>query len=402
MRKRILWIPQLATIDKQTNKVIINADSNITILNGMIENLSDDFSFAVIMPQECYCNVNYHEAISDKAKIFSKKGMPVNSFSLRYDFDFNEMIDFINHINPDVIVNNTSTLTKNIKAVIYYLRSEAKLVNFMHFLDHPLENKVPNEVSYFIRQLEGIVCSDLPVFQSYTVKSKALDSLASYITHDEIFRSKKLWDLEYDVWNATYSQKEVDSYEAVKPEKKRIIFPNRLSSTNYSNHLRFFEAIRNISETRDDFEVVVNNPTKYMTYEEIGKLCPNLKVLNDGNLLDRQQYFEALKSSDIGVALFTQEGHGGVSSKQFQAAGCLPVYPMVNEYAYLMPESYQGFCNVNLKDLEMALNYTLDICRTDKGKAYSDKAKELIYERDSFEANSKKVKESLIKLINGN
>ena len=54
--KKILWIPQLATVDKQTGKIIINADSNITILNGITDNLSSDYKFSILLPPEKDCN----------------------------------------------------------------------------------------------------------------------------------------------------------------------------------------------------------------------------------------------------------------------------------------------------------------------------------------------------------
>lgn len=401
--KKILWIPQLATVDKKTEKIIINADSNITIMNGIIDNLIYDYKFDILMPCPNYCNCNYSKAINsfNKVNFLTLAHKQLSAFSLRYEFNFHEMMDNIEESQPDFIVNNTPSLTRNIKAVLYTLRSklqvQPKLINFLHFLDYPGENKVPTEISYFLRQVEGILCSDLAVFQSYTVRDKTIFAINEYFPKVKDIINK---DYRHTVWNATYSQTDIDKYketpkfsESLLP--KTIMFPNRLSSTNYSNHLRFFEAIQNISKTRNDFRVIVNNPTQYMTYEEISKLCPNLKVLNDGNLLSREQYLKTLHQVDIGVALFVQEGHGGVSSKEFQAAGCLPVFPKINEYEHLMPEDYNGFCNPDLHDLEIALNYALDICRTEKGIELVKIGKKLIFERDSFEFNIETVKNDL-------
>jgi hypothetical protein len=403
--KKIFWIPQLATVDKKTGKTVINADSNITIMNGVIDNLVNDspdcprYKFDIFMPSEEFCNCTYDKAINSwkEVGIYSSVHKPISAFSLRYDFDFQEMVNIIEDSEPDYIVNNTPSLTRNLKAVLYMLKSklsvQPKLINFLHFLDYPGENKVPKEISYFLRQIEGVLCSDLAVFQSYTVKNKVVTAIDEYFSKlkDVINKNYRLV-----VWNATYSQAAVDKYTGLqKFQEKTIIFPNRLSATNYSNHLRFFEAIRNISKTRNDFKVIVNNPTQYMSYDEISKLCPNLKILNNGNLLNREQYFQTLNQADIGVALFVQEGHGGVSSKEFQAAGCLPVFPQTNEYAYLMPGNYQGFCKSDLSDLESALNFALNVCRTEEGYKLIETGKKLIFERDSFEFNIKKVKEDL-------
>jgi len=398
--KKALWIPQLATVDKITGKTIINADSNITIMNGVINKLHEEFVFYVLLPEQEKCNCLHSEAISEHAYILNSLNAPIHSFALRYDFNFNEMMDIITTSQPDIIVNNTPSLTRNIKAVAYLAKNKAKIISFLHFLDHPEENKVPCEVSYFIRQMEGILCADKAVFQSYTVAEKAMQALNTYLP-DMKHLLNPLIDAEgdhlhYDIWNATYSQDAINKYQGEKQfDKKTIVFPNRLSSTNYSNHLRFFEAIRNISKTRNDFQVIVNNPTKYMSYIEIEKVCPNLLVLNNGELLDTKQYFEMLWEADIGVALFTQEGHGGVSSKEFQAAGCLSVFPKVNEYQHLMPSDYQGFCKSDLSNLEDALNCVLDVARTPVGNELASIGHKMIYERDSIEFNIHNVKRTL-------
>jgi len=402
--KKILWIPQLATTDKTTGKIIINADSNITIFNGIASELvKKDYKVDILMPHILNCNSDFSEALynDENIRVVQLKQGPLNAFALRYDFDFREYCDIIKESNPDIIVNNTPSLTKNIRAVLFHLKLNVKVVNFLHFLDYPGEDKVPLPISYFMRQIEGIVWSDLAVFQSYTVRDKAMKAIDKYFKTyvREYNKTIKREKINVAVWNATYSQKEIDNVVvSSKFGKKTIMFPNRLSSTNYSNHLRFFEAIRNISKTRNDFQVVVNNPTKYLSYEQIKELCPNLVVLYGGALMNKGQYFVTLKSCDIGVALFTQEGHGGVSSKQFQAAGCLPVFPKCNEYAHLMPDVYEGYCKTNLEDLERAINYALDICRTKEGDKLVEIAKFMIVGRDSFENNMPNVLHSLDEL----
>jgi hypothetical protein len=400
--KKVFWIPQLATVDKVTGKTIINADSNMTILNGIIENMPDDYSFYVFMPAERFCNCSFHKAITANKDItfLESSTKPISAFSLRYDFDFSEMMSTLDMVQPDFIVNNTPSLTRNLKAVLFMLKSkmknQPKLINFLHFLDYPGEDKVPKEISYFMRQVEGILCSDLAVFQSFTVRDKALFAIDEYFSKIKEFMNP---NLKSSVWNATYSQSAIDKFKnQEKFEKKTIMFPNRLSSTNYSNHLRFFEAIRNISKQRNDFQVIVNNPTQYMSYDEISKLCPNLKILNNGNLLDRELYLKTLHQVDIGVALFVQEGHGGVSSKEFQAAGCLPVFPQTNEYQYLMLPDYKGFCKIDLSDLENSINYTLDVCRTKEGNDLKIIGKRMIFQRDSFEFNIRNVKKDFDEL----
>ena len=401
MKKRILWIPQLATVDKVTGKTIIDADSNIVILKCIINSLKNDFDFHILMPQEVDCNVTFIEVFGNntniKIEMLSSKNE--SAFSLRYDFDYLTYKTIIKEVGPDIIVNNTAPISRNIKAILKSLKLPTQLVSFMHFLDLPKENKVPRDISYFMRQADGLFISDLCVFQSETVKEKTLKGLKTYFKK---YMEDENIKLNYTVWNGTYSQTELNNYQLPMPRwdipyKVNIMFPNRLSSTNYSNHLRFFAAIRNISKQRNDFNVFVNNPTKYMTFEEMQNLCPNLSEVSRKQL-SRDEYISLLHLMDIGVALFTQEGHGGVSSKEFQAAGCLPIFPRINEYKYLMPRGYEGFVKKDLNNLEDALNKIIDIIKYKQKFKHQMEGLRRIYERDSIECNVKKIKKSLDEL----
>ncbi|MHA1755517.1 MAG: hypothetical protein ACTSVV_02020 [Promethearchaeota archaeon] len=400
MKINILYIPQLTVFNKQNGKCLITADSNIVIMQGIInEFLKQNLpvSFYIIMPDISLIgdfNESFNKTVFGKENNninwITFKYFPSHSFAQRYHFDFKQW-EIFKEFNIDIIINNTAPLTKNLRCLFKLFGQNPKIISFIHFFDDIRFKKVPSEISYTLRQLESIFCSDLVVTQSETVKEQIEYNFKN------IFRGKH--NINIEVWNCTYSQNEIDKYKTnEKFLKKTIIFPNRLSSTGYSNHKRFFEAVNKIYRKRKDFQVIINNPTSSYTLTQLKKECQPIIFINKGKFLSREKYLNILWKSDIGVALFTQEGHGGVSSKEFAAAECLPVFPKTNEYKFLMPITYKGFVKKDLSNLEESLNYVLDICRTKKGEELAKKARELVYKRDAIEANAYKAVSQILTL----
>ena len=290
---KLLWLPELATIDKRTGKIILDADSNIVIMEGICKTLYEcgEFQLYTAIPRSELTNVPHIAAFNTSIfkKIYCYSDVHSHAFSLRYNFDFKYYSYLINAIKPDVIVNNNSAITRNIVTVAYMLgMRDVSIINFMHFLDSPDDKKVPKNVSYFTRQIEGILSADVAVYQSKAVKAKAEKDMKTYF--------KKAYLTHFDrnigsgVWNATYSFDNANKFPANRVGKKKILFPNRLSSTNYSNHSKFFNAINRLSNVRDDFYVIINNPTGYLSRKNIEELVvqysPHHSIYTAGNGTD--------------------------------------------------------------------------------------------------------------------
>jgi len=402
---KILYVPQLTAIDKITKQYSIHADSNVVILECIAECMKNTgVEFDLMVPTGTQTEFSKKLIKYHNWNIILER--PINSlvrsaFTLRYDFDMSYWFDILNN-KYDVIIIHTPTLVNNINALVKhmmlsgYLEKKPKIVAYLHFTDVPTQNKVPKEFSYFYRQIEGLANADFPVTQSHANKQVIVANAKKYMPELETPIP--------EVWNSTYSQKEIDKYKNSNnryDDKIIINFPNRLSSTNYCNHEKFFEVMRKINKTRDDIICYITNPSKYIPDIQLESLvgCP---VETPADLDSREEYISRLHKSDIVVALFNKEAHGGVSSKEAMAAGCLPIFPKCYEYKEIMPKTYPGFCNKTLIDLQHAIEWGIQVCKNEIGKEWAEDSKLNIFERDSVEFNGSEIREQIERLCDEN
>ena len=401
---RILYVPQLTAIDKKTFQYNIHADSNVVIMKCIAETMWDSgVEFDVMIPPGTkdgftkkflkYPNWNF---------ILEKQSNTLvrSAFTLRYDFDMTHWFTILKN-EYDAIIIHTPPLVNNINALVKHmmltgqLKNKPKIIAYLHFTDVPSQAKVPEEFSYFYRQMEGLANSYLPVTQSYANSKVIIDNARKYMPY--------LYMPLPSVWNATYSQTEIDKYNTDKnnryEDKIVVNFPNRLSSTNYSNHEIFFEVMREINKNRDDIICYITNPSKYIEDSKLEALvgCP---VESPADLDSREEYVSRLHRTDIVVALFNKEAHGGVSSKEAMAAGCLPIFPRCYEYEKLMDYKYPGYCLTDLSNLEATLEWGINECKNVDGIYWTRISKQNVYKRDSVEYNGKEIRETIERLLN--
>ena len=147
----------------------------------------------------------------------------------------------------------------------------------------------------------------------------------------------------------------------------RILFLNRLSGINYSHHEEFFEAIRDIWEERQDFEVVFTNPSRKISFEEIAEKCPAYVPYKDNKPLSRKEYWELLYTGDVSVHLFTIERYSGCALRESIAAGNIPVVAQCYEQNRIVNNSQftveiDEDKNIDKESLKYSLKHALDSC----------------------------------------
>ncbi len=403
---RILYMPQLTSIDKSNNKYNIGTDSNYIIMRGFVETIEKylqyhEFKIDIIIPS--FHDMNDYEILLELKKDsenieFKFVNLYPNSFASRYDFPFREINANIDLNNYDILINNIPPLSKNFRCLQEIQNAkDLKIVSFLHFLDD-LTDKVPQSISYFIRQAEGMISSDIGIFQCETNMIKFRELIHHYFHF--FINNKEFMDTlnkKFKVWNCTYSQKEIERYKSnEKFDIKTIVFPNRISKTNYNHFNEFIEATNNLYKKRQDFRVVFTDPTTNLENIEFG----NSKIITLGKVLNREEYISSISKCHIYVALFTNEYHGGVASRECGAAGLLPVFPNINEYSKLMPHHYPGYCKKDLSDLENKIDNVLDLLDNETYKnEYINEHSFRILKSDSFEHNKYKIFKTLENLM---
>jgi glycosyltransferase involved in cell wall biosynthesis len=261
--------------------------------------------------------------------------------------------------NIKLIWNNITELSRNIKTVLWQENlKDVKLITACHWMDCPEinEGKIDKEISYQWRQLDGYECSDLCLFTCESTKAAFFDNASKIFMPGVLEQIAK----KSVIFNAVYSATELGAPDKHKaPKKKRILFLNRLSSLNYTCHKEFIDAINKLGETRNDFDVVLTNPSNKVSWDWLEANIKNLTIIKRGPL-NREEFVQLLWSGTVSVNLF-RERYGGCSSTQALHCCNKIVCPQVFEYARKFGPNYPLYVKEDMSNLVEVLNKALDI-----------------------------------------
>jgi len=357
----ILYILQQSIYTSTNPPKWRTADSNIQMMRGIIDQLTrhTDWKFYILIaPLADFDDLKDYKELVDHPNVrFINYDFPVDAFWNRQHFDifgFSAVWDLLPEI--DVVWNNITELSRNIKTFLYFKKSKAKLVTCCYWLDCPEigQEKVDKAISYDWRQIDGFECSDLAVF---TCKS-TLDAFWSNAMQK--VNSKYVLNIRDKsvIWDFGYSQIEMNSDRNYYPlYKKTISFLNRMSGINYTHHLEFIEAVNKLAEKRSDFQVIFTNPSQKISWDWIENNVKNLYIPTKD--FTRKDYLTLLWCSDITVHLFEKELYGGCAHRESVHCGNIVITPKCAEYLNIQGEDYPFYTDINT-DLVDVLDRALD------------------------------------------
>jgi len=393
----------------------LSADSNINMFAGFARELVKhvDWHLYVLIAQlnmfadiESYDEIFQHENITYIPYYF-----PVDAFRNRYNFSVSSFEYILDQypstvIDFDVIINNITEQSRNIKTLLHLKKLNTKLITQCFWIDAPEigEAKVAKEISYDWRQTDGFECSDLAVFTCNSTKSAFIHNAMQKFNPrivKKIESKSTVWDFGYSIDEAL-----VPISKQEHPEKVRVLFLNRLSGINYAHHLEFIEAVNNLYHKRQDFEVVFTNPSRKVEPKLIRASCEAAIKYNDDKPLNREEYWRLLWGSDISVHLFTMERYGGCALRESIEAGNIPVVANIFEQSYIVGSDFpQVMVNANKeideKSLSDTLDYAIDFAYSLREHDRSD-SMDAIYNRNSqssFEVTVPKVISDIEKMM---
>lgn len=405
---KILYVLQQSIYNKEGKW--LTGDSNINMMLGMLRSMRNNTDFwndaeidVMIAPLKDFADLeSYDKLFKDDRVTWIPFDFPVNAFINRQHFDAPGWSQVIQAKPYDVIINNITELSRNIKTLLWNYKSKAKLVTQCFWLDAPMidEPKVDDTISYDWRQFDGFECSDLVTFTCESTKAAFVANTVGKFHQSFV---TKILD-KSNIWDFGYSEDEAEEYYKVPTKtvgKKRIAFLNRLSEINYTHHMEFIEALKIVAQNRDDFEVVFTNPSQKISFDWLEENVPNFVPFNNNKALDRQSYWDLLNSSDISVHLFTIERYGGCALRESMAAGnvtiaanCFEQASIINNPDLLVDRKGSS---VDVHDLATKINAVLDYDIETMAKVVAPIMSEN-YKRCSFEETTKIVIADLDKM----
>jgi len=352
----------------------LSADSNINMFAGFARELvrhADWRIYVLIAPLPHFADINSYDEIFKHEQItYIPYTFPINAFKNRQNFStiaFDSILDAYpsRNVDFDIVINNITELSRNIKTLLVNRKANTKLITQCFWIDAPEigEPKVPQEISYDWRQVDGFECSDLAVFTCESTKAAFIhNALAKFNKSiiDKIENKSVIWDFGY-------SQDEGFSYsdDPEMPDKVRILFLNRLSAINYAHHREFIDTAHELYAKRQDFEVVFTNPSQKTSLDLVRGLCEPVICYKKDKSLSREEYWKLLYSGDISVHLFTIERYGGCALRESIHAGNIPVVANVFEQKRIVGDDFPQVRitpnkEIDTKSLLDTLDYAID------------------------------------------
>lgn len=339
----------------------ITADSNINMMIGMLREAvkkTDWHFYILISPLEDFADLHsYDELIPDiknKNQItFIPYDFPVDAFLNRQHFnvvDFNSTLASLPKI--DVVWNNITELSRNIKTILKFKSPDTKLVTCCYWLDAPEigQEKVDKDISYAWRQFDGFECSDLVVFTCKSTKAAFFENAKLMFNRKYVNAIKA----KSTIWDFGFSKKEADKYDPhAKYDKPTILFLNRLSGINYTHHEEFIEALKILETKGVDYQVAFTNPSGKVDNKWLSENIKNLVQLDTP--LSRRDYFALLWKANISVHLYNKELYGGVAHRESLYCKNTVITPKVNEYLNIQGEDYPYYTQGTPNDLAEVL-----------------------------------------------
>jgi hypothetical protein len=376
----------------------ISSDSNINMMGGILRELlekTDWHFYILIAPLNDFADIkSYDELLDSNERIhWVPYNFIVDAFFNRQHFnigDFDSMFKPLPKI--DVVWNNITELSRNIKTYLWYKSKETKLISCCYWLDAPEigEEKIDKNISYDWRQFDGFECSDLAVFTCKSTKKAFIQNARKKFNgkYTSAIKNKST------IWDFGFSTKEADKYKTdEKFDKPTILFLNRLSGINYTHHEEFIQAINLLAEKRNDFQVIFTNPSGKYSSEWLKENVKNVLIYKD-HPLNRQEYFELLWKAEVSVHLYNIERYGGCANLESIYCENTIIMPKVFEYAKRGGSKYEYYCDIPIAPESICEKLNLAL---DNMSDSSIKMKKFVKKESSFES----ISDNVIKDIKG-
>lgn len=345
----ILWQLQLSSVDT-SGKLLVDQDSNWSfarnIINGLMS-ITNDIKISILFPNttqvgpKVFGNIEASfKKYGGRVKLFPFR-YDTNVFSSRFSFDFELTIDMCKtvegHVGPiDVVWINDPSLVMNWKVVFNELGIRPKIVSYNHWIDNEQFPKTNGYFNYTLRQIEGVIHSDLHLLNSKYASEMLISSFNQY-NMEHSYPYHKVHDIPNILDVKFYTDNKL-SWSPVTGRFK-IIYNHRISSMSYYKEAfdDFIEVCDSLADAGYVFNVVLTNPS--------GK---NLRIdrtyVEVKTGLSYIDYLREICSAHI-VASSFRPGNGGMWSSSIMeglALGVPTLVPKHSGYVEMAPHDYNG------------------------------------------------------------
>ena len=332
----LLYDLQLSVLNSMDDgRFLITTDSNVNYGTYLIKNLleqNEDLNVYVLVPplEKTLVSVSEErllENFKDRVTLVDYDYFG-NPFVDRMTFNSQKMFKELEGIDIDIVYTNDPCKVLPFKTFFYY--KQKKMIPVMsrnHWVTGSTDRKVPEEIDFQLRQIEGALVGDDMSFNSqYAAAIFTMDSMDVVTESVATEVSNRL---------SVYEAVDIDKVDRHKTDEKlekfTILWAHRLSY--YTGWKETFEALNELWKKRQDFQVIIPDPGDKSTQQELKSQYPFMKMI-DKDSWTHQSYLETCWKVDLCLGNHKYPATwGGLAITEPMVAETVPLMP--NRYAYI-------------------------------------------------------------------
>lgn len=347
----ILYDLQLSVLDSlDDGNFLFQTDSNVNVMCFTIKGLlakNPDFTFYLLVPP--VNKLTMLKEGDDLSKIYDiftdeidrKKVKLIeypyygNPFIDRVSFYPRELKEKLDNIHIDLIYTNDPSKVLTYKTFFYHLQDEfVPIISRNHWVTGKLHRKVPEEIDFMTRQVEGAYHSTFSTFNSETAIDMLLENSKEFF-NDEVREKIK----RTSVATETVDIEKMDAIEKTERlDMFTILWAHRLSY--YTGFNEVFDALNDLWEEGYDFHLVVTDPGNKTTQKELKEKYPFIYEI-DKSKWTHEDYLKMCWKADIAIGNHNiPTTWGGLSLTEPMSAYTVPLMPAKDGYLEMFHKGY--------------------------------------------------------------
>lgn len=324
----ILYDLQLSALDSlEDGRFLFTPDSNVNVatftVNGLLEKNPNWHVYLLVPPKEKTAGgLIFPSELSDRVT------------KIEYDYFGNPFMDRMTFLprslpkNIDIVYTNDPCKVLAYKTYYYYaLKKIIPVICRNHWVTGKTDRKVPEQIDFITRQVEGVIKGDWMTFNSLFAANIFLENASEFFSEETVSSLvDKMACFE------TVDVKKVDRHRTTKRlcDEFLILWAHRLSY--YTGWEKTFVALLQVWEKRKDFRVLIPDPGNKFTQKELKERYPFMLEI-DKKSWTHEKYLEACWASDIVLGNHQYPATwGGLAITEPMAACTVPIMP--NRWAY--------------------------------------------------------------------
>lgn len=308
---------------------IFNTDSNVNAasftIKGLLE-VNPNYEIYLLIPLRDEI-VNFGHFFEDSRIHLIQYPYFGNPFVERVSFVPRTLLESLKDITIDILYLNDPSKVLTYKTFFYMKQNEfIKIICRNHWVTGKLHRKVPEQIDFITRQVEGVLYSDYSTFNSKTAIDMLLENAKEFFNDETVAKLKSKC-----IATETVDAKKIDKYKKNKGNIiTKFLFAHRLSY--YTGWEEVLDVMNEMYVEGYSFKLFMPDPGNKKSQKELHLQYPFIVEINKDDWT-HEDYLKLCWKADVAIGNHNiPTTWGGLSLTEPMVAECAPCMPRKDAY----------------------------------------------------------------------